>query len=203
MIHGYHVTFGTYGSWFPNDPRSSKSKFVGASKLFKAAGKARKQDPKSFAQLSATETQSLKQLRFELSRPNVILSPRQMEIVATAIDEFHHAAQLTIWALAILPSHVHIVLARSGGKCETIIDRMKIHIHQTFAKSSVLPLGCSEYKSIWASGRWIEFLDSEVAIENAIAYVLTNLTEAGLSQQHWPFVAPFSGIERNIVNYPD
>ncbi len=33
MIHGYHVIFGTYGFWLPNDPRGSWSEFVASWEL--------------------------------------------------------------------------------------------------------------------------------------------------------------------------
>jgi len=35
MILGYHVIFGAYGFWLPNDPRGSWSDFVGAWELFR------------------------------------------------------------------------------------------------------------------------------------------------------------------------
>jgi hypothetical protein len=33
MIHGYHVVWGAYGFWLPNDPRGSWSDFVYAWEL--------------------------------------------------------------------------------------------------------------------------------------------------------------------------
>ena len=42
MIVGYHVIFGMYGFWLPNDPRGSWSEFVGEWELFRAAGRATK-----------------------------------------------------------------------------------------------------------------------------------------------------------------
>jgi hypothetical protein len=35
MIVGYHVVFGAYGFWLPNDPRGSWSVFVGSWELFR------------------------------------------------------------------------------------------------------------------------------------------------------------------------
>src|SRR5438874_5368436 len=35
MIAGYHVIFGAYGFWLPNDPRGSWSDFVGSWDLFR------------------------------------------------------------------------------------------------------------------------------------------------------------------------
>lgn len=35
MIVGYHLIFGTYGFWLPNDPRGSWSDFVGSWDLFR------------------------------------------------------------------------------------------------------------------------------------------------------------------------
>jgi REP element-mobilizing transposase RayT len=203
MIHGYHAIFGTYGSWLPNDPRSSKSKFVGGKKLFRIAGKATKKEPRSFEQLLASEERSLEQLRSNLSRREVVLTDRQIELAADAIDEVRISDRLTIWALAVLPCHVHIVLARSGGRCEKIVDGIKNHIYQVFDRRGDLPAGCNAENSIWAGGRWIEFLDSETSIENAIAYVMENPAEAGRPKQTWPFIVPFSGIEKNIVSYSD
>ena len=42
MIHGYHATFSTYGSYLPNAPRGSKSKYVGGRRIYETAGKVRK-----------------------------------------------------------------------------------------------------------------------------------------------------------------
>jgi hypothetical protein len=35
MILGYHVIFGAYGFWLPNDPRGSRSDFGGAWELYR------------------------------------------------------------------------------------------------------------------------------------------------------------------------
>src|SRR4051794_9249491 len=35
MIVGYHIIFGAYGFWLPNDPRGSWSDFVGSWDLFR------------------------------------------------------------------------------------------------------------------------------------------------------------------------
>ena len=43
MIVGYHVIFGMYGFWLPNDPRGSWSDFVGSWELFRF-GRATKTD---------------------------------------------------------------------------------------------------------------------------------------------------------------
>ncbi len=41
MALAYHVIFGTYGFWLPNDPRGSWSTFVGSWELYRF-GKATK-----------------------------------------------------------------------------------------------------------------------------------------------------------------
>ena len=40
MIVGYHLIVSAYGFWLPNDPRGSWSEFVGAWDLFRAGGRA-------------------------------------------------------------------------------------------------------------------------------------------------------------------
>jgi hypothetical protein len=49
MILGYHVTFGTYGFWLPNDPRGSGSTFVGSRDLYRFGRSTKTQERWSLA----------------------------------------------------------------------------------------------------------------------------------------------------------
>ena len=54
---------------------------------------------------------------------------------------------------------------------------------------------------MWAEHEWKVYLDSEEAIENAIQYVNDNPIKEGKPAQHWPFVTPFTGLDKGWVTY--
>ena len=47
---------------------------------------------------------------------------------------------------------------------------------------------------MWSEHQWKVYLDSEHAIENAIAYVNDNPVKEGKREQNWSFVTPFTGL---------
>ena len=54
---------------------------------------------------------------------------------------------------------------------------------------------------IWARYQWKAYLDSEEAIENAIAYLMDNPVKEGKRPQHWSWVRPFSGLPKCWNSY--
>ena len=54
---------------------------------------------------------------------------------------------------------------------------------------------------MWAVHQWKVYLDDEETVEKAIAYVEANPLEEGRPAQQWPFVTPFSGLDRGWVTY--
>ena len=203
MIHAYHATFGTYGSWLPNDPRGSATRFVGGTKMYKRGGRSDLSKRIPYDQLTASEKLKHDALQSELKRESVVLNEMQIEAIGVAFGKFVVEQRLQVWATAILPCHIHIVIARCGRKAELVIDELKELCKEYIVDIGLEPKGCSREKSLWADGRWIVFLDKEEAIESAIAYVQQNPIDEGRKPQGWPFVVPFSGIESNIVSYRD
>ncbi len=203
MIHAYHATFGTYGSWLPNDPRGSASKFVGCEKLFELGRRSDCTKRIAFEQLDAHERRRHELLQTQLIRQPVVLNEGQIDALAKAMQQFFTENHLQVWAASILPCHIHLVFARCNRKSESVIDELKQSTNERIIADGVQPAGCSFEKSIWADGRWIVYLDKEQAIESAIAYVVNNPIEEGRPLQNWPFVVPFHGIESNIVSYRD
>ena len=49
MILAYHVIFGAYGFWLPNDPRGSWSDFVGSWELYRYGPATKTESPYSVA----------------------------------------------------------------------------------------------------------------------------------------------------------
>lgn len=200
MVHGYHVIMGLYGFWLPNDPRGSWSEFVGAWELLRF-GKATQR-----ADRSALITPEEKELRAEakksLKYPPVQLTGQQALSIAQGFGRFFEN-NLAVWACSILPEHVHLVFARNWYDVEQTAKLLKGAATRQLRADGLDPMaayGCR--RGPWARGQWPVFLDSELAIENAIRYVKENPPREGKPEQHWPFVRPFGGLDKGgVVTY--
>jgi REP element-mobilizing transposase RayT len=197
MIHGYHVIWGTYGFWLPNDPRGSWSDLVYAWELARY-GKATKSierqdiDPLQYAAWRQAARESLKY-------PPVTLTGTQALEVAHGFKKFIHKSNLAVWACSILPAHVHFVFGRHRYKIESAANLLKGEATRRLVEVNSHPM--EQYRnergrlpSIWGENQWVVYLDSEESIENAIRYVDDNPVREALKPQKWSFVTPFTGI---------
>jgi REP element-mobilizing transposase RayT len=200
MIHGYHVIWGTYGFWLPNDPRGSWSDFVYAWELARF-GRATKSldrtdvEPAQYALWRAAARQALKY-------PPVTLSGRQARAIAEGFGQFARKSELGIWACSVLPEHVHLVLSRHRYKIEQAVKLLKGEASRRLLEVNLHPM--KRYRksvqerlpAVWGENQWKVYLDSEEAIENAIRYVEKNPLREGKRSQRWTFVRPFEGIPK-------
>ena len=197
MIHGYHVVFGAYGFWLPNDPRGSWSEFVGRWELVRF-GKATKSVARQ--ELSPAEEAQRLAAKRALRFPPVQFTGIQARVVGTGFATACRKSGLTVWACSILPEHVHAVIARHRFKVEYIVGLLKGEATKQLKREQVHPLAAhaatETLPSPWAERSWKVFLDTENAIEEAIRYVKENPVKEGKPPQEWSFVTPFGGIER-------
>lgn len=192
MIVAYHVSFGAYGFWLPNDPRGSWSEFVGKWDLFRAAGKATK----------TTETRSLarrphdrvKRLaaKAALDRPAVRFTGLQARSIGRAFADYAAKSGLSVWACAIMPDHVHLVFAAHRIAPKGVVNKLKGAATTRLVKDGIHPF--QEQKpadgpppKCFAEGEWVIFLDPEDVAWH-VEYVENNPTKAGLPAQRWSFV---------------
>ena len=192
MIVGYHVSFAAYGFWLPNDPRGSWSDFVGKWDLFRAAGKATK----------TTETRSLahqphdRSLRLAaknlLNRPPVVFTEDQRLAIGRAFGKYVAKSRLDVWACAVMPDHVHLVIPVDRLDPEAVVNKLKgaatselmdagIHPFQHLKPPNGPPPKC------FARGEWVIFLDPE-DVGWHVEYVENNPAKGGLPRQEWEFV---------------
>jgi REP element-mobilizing transposase RayT len=206
MVYGYHVIWGTYGFWLPNDPRGSWSDFVYSWELARF-GKATKSverievDVAQWARWRAEAQQALKY-------PAVVLSGEQARSVGHGFANGVRKSRYCIWACSILPEHVHLVIARHTYEVEKIANLLKGEATKQLKAESLHPqarfVGADgKFPSLWAEGQWKVFLDNEEAVDAAIRYVEDNPGKEGKPRQKWSFVTPFAGIEKaGWVTYP-
>ena len=186
MALAWHVIFGAYGFWLPNDPRGSWSDFVGRWELVRF-GKATKVNvPWSLAAAEHDE-----RLRREAKRalkfPAVEFTGRQALAVAHGFRRACEEGGYGPSACSIMPEHVHMVIARHERDIGRIIGHLKTRATQRLAAEGLWP---ADRPPVWAHGGWKVFLDEPKDVARAVAYVEANPEKEGKPRQHWSFVRP-------------
>lgn len=206
MVHGYHVIWGTYGFWLPNDPRGSWSDFIYAWELARFGETTRLADAVSIdrKQYQSWRTEAREALKY----PAVNLTGDQALAVAEGFGRFAKKSGLRIWACAILPQHIHLIIGRHRYKVEQAANLLKGAATRRLVEKELHPM--MEFKqsdddrlpSMWGAGCWKVFLESEEHIQTAIYYVERNPEKEGKRKQTWSFVTPFDGIGSGWIHYP-
>jgi REP element-mobilizing transposase RayT len=101
-----------------------------------------------------------------------------------------------VWACAILPEHIHLVVGRFRLPIEQVVIQLKGEATQRLLEEGIHPFGHLRESNgrppkCFARGEWSVFLETPEDIERAIAYVANNAGKEGLKPQTWPFVVPF------------
>jgi REP element-mobilizing transposase RayT len=196
-VLGYHVIFGAYGFWLPNDPRGSWSDFVGAWGLFLAGGRATKttetrslaRDPHDRAKRLATKQ--------ALSRPAVKFTGVQARAVGRGFATAVEKSGFPVWACSVLPEHVHLVVGRSRLTVEQVAILLKGEATKQLSAEDLHPLGHlaapgKRPPKCWSRGEWSVFLDDPDDIVRCVRYVEDSPLKEGKPRQTWPFVTPYS-----------
>jgi REP element-mobilizing transposase RayT len=188
-----HIIFGAFGFWLPNDPRGSWSDFVASWQLFRYGGKATK----------TTQTRSLadkphdhqrrvgaKQL---LTRPPVRFSGVQARAIAFGFGDYAARSQLAIFACAVMPDHVHLVLGSHRLAPKQLAIQLKAAATRRLMAENIHPFPISNGKQpkCFARGEWKVYLDTPDDVHRAVRYVEKNPEKEGLRRQHWSFITPF------------
>ena len=203
MIHGYHVIFGAYGFWLPNDPRGSWSEFVAAWELLKF-GKATKGMER--AELSPVQDAQRLAAKRALKYPAVRFSGMQARAIGRGFENAVRKSNFTIWRCSILPEHIHLVIARHSFGVEFIVGLLKGEATKQLKSEGLHPLADAvelgqDLPTPWASKCWRVYLDCEAAIENGIHYVDQNPIKEGKPIQKWSFEAGFRGLDQGWTTY--
>src|SRR5438067_7758449 len=124
MIRAYHVIIRMYGFWLPNDPRGSWSDFVGAWELLRYGPATKVDDRRSYAH-DPHDQKSRIEAKSALKYPPVVLTGQQALSVAKGFANAARKSGYAIYALAILPDHIHIILGRHTYPVEQVVRRLK------------------------------------------------------------------------------
>jgi REP element-mobilizing transposase RayT len=193
MIVGYHVIFGAYGFWLPNDPRGSWSNFVGSWELFRY-GPATKTDERRSLAYDEHDRKHRMAAKEALKYPAVEFSGVQARAVGRGFAKYFKKNNLQIFACAILPDHVHLVTGRPKTSVEQMVIQLKGEATQQLVREGIHPLASwsqdgKRPPKCFARGEWKVFLDPE-DVRLAIEYVEDNPVKEGKKKQNWSFVSP-------------
>src|SRR5262249_24617532 len=173
MMLGYHAIFGAYGFWLPNDPRGSWSEFVGSWELFRYGPATTTTETRSLAYRPHDHSQRLA-AKQALAYPPVQFSGLQARAVARGFADYAKRAALTVWASAILPDHVPLVVGPFRLKIEQTVIQLKGAATRQLLEEGIHPFGDHRLPNgrlpkCFARGEWKVFLDCDKDIRRSIA----------------------------------
>ena len=192
MIAGHHLIFGAYGFWLPNDPRGSYSNFVGSIDLYLAGGIATKiNDRRSVANRPHNHADRLKTKKSMLRAP-VEFTGIQARAIGRGLETYFKITGYPVWACALLPNHVHLVLGHLPISVERLAIQLKSNASKQMLAEKCHPFGSyveqgRKPPKCFVRGQWSRFLDQE-DVAGAIKYVEENPVRQGLRRQFWRFV---------------
>ena len=195
---GLHLIFSTYGFWPPNDPRGSGSTRVRAQHIYDAGGEATKVHTTHSVAARPHDLRLRIATKQALKYPPVRLTGLQARAVGQGFAAICRKIDLGIHACAILPDHVHVVVARHRLDDDEIIACLKRAGTRALNDAGLHPLAAFGRKSgkhpcPWGGYGWKVFLETPADMWSRIQYVETNPEKAGFRRQCWSCVVPYRG----------
>lgn len=197
-ILAYHLILTCYGFWLPNDPRGSWSTFVRSIELYRAGGPATKVDTTRSVAHVPHDSQLRRDVKQALRFPPVRLSGVQAREVARGFSDYVTSTGRIVYAMCVMPDHVHLVLGRSDMPIETMAEQLKGRATVFLNRAGVHPMrdlapaGSGRLPPPWARGSWRVYLNTNPAVRRAIRYVEDNPINAGLKPQRYGWTTPWN-----------
>ena len=200
VIVGYHIIFGMYGFWLPNDPRGSWSQFVGSRELYRVGPATKTTERRSLAHRQHNLTQRL-EAKKKLQHPSVVLTGIQARAVGRGFARYFSRSGVAAWACAILSDHVHLVVGCGRYEVEKMVIGLKSRATAALKKEGIHPHNALRQRTgsvpkCFARGAWKVYLDPE-DLDRAIRYVEKNPVKEGLPRQRWSFVTRVDDVLRS------
>ena len=155
------LTWTTYGTWLPGDPRGFVSNFAGAD------GKGRRQNaPGSLPE--ADHPGLVAGARATLAEPAVWLTLAQAREVLKQFRETAGHRGWTLVAAAVMANHVHLVVGADGDpEPDLFLRDFKSYGSRRLSRA----FGAAAGTTWWTQGGSNRILPDGAAVEAAVAYV--------------------------------
>jgi REP element-mobilizing transposase RayT len=196
MILAFHIIFAAYGFWLPNDPRGSWSDFVASWELLKFGKPKTVTTRRSLAYQPHDRAERLA-AKEALKYPPVLFNDQQALAISRGFQRAIMDAGYVFHALAILPDHVHAVIAWHQRDVRRIIGHLKSEASRQLRVEGIHPL--AEYErpdgslpTPWVEKGWSVYLFDAPGVVRAIDYVDDNPEKEGKPRQRWSLLTPFA-----------
>jgi len=188
MILAAHVVFSAYGFWLPNTKNGSWSEFVRSWELLRF-GAATKTDARRSVAKKPFDWEARDAARRALMYPPVMFNGMQALAIANGFLAAVRRMQCVLYACAIMPDHVHLVIGRHHYPIQQVANLLKGAATNSLRKNGLDPFsGVPKGRvlpSPWAHGLWKVWLDSHEDVRRTIEYVENNPVKEGLKRQRW------------------
>jgi len=194
-VIAYHVVLTAYGFWLPNDPRGSWSDFVRSFEIYRAAGRATKTNARQSVANRSHDQTARQAAKTALKYPPVRFTGTQARAIAHGFADYADANDQRVYALSVMPDHVHVVIARGGKPIERVAEQFKARATMFLNQAGLHPMPerSDRRPSPWARNCWKVYLNTPTDIRRAIKYVEQNPIKAGFKPQRYTWVVPFPG----------
>ena len=124
--------------------------------------------------------------KLALKYPPVVFDGRQARAIGRGFADYVGRSGLPIWACAILPEHVHLVIGRTDQPVEQRVNQLKGAATRQLNAERINPT--QGRHPPFARSCWKVFLDRATDIDRAIEYVERNPHREGKPAQRWTCV---------------
>ena len=187
MALAYHIVFGAYGFWLPNDPRGSWTEFVANWELLRFGSPKKHTSRQSTAHVPHDKSWHTR-AKTVLKYPPAVFTGKQALEIGHGFAESIAEGPYVCLACAIMPEHVHIVLARHARAPSRMAGHLKSAATRRLRAAGMWPAD----RPVWGENCWKVFLDDEEDVARAIVYTNHNPIREGKRPQRWSFVTPWS-----------
>lgn len=143
---GLFITWTVYGTFLPGDQRGWRH---------------RREGPR-------TPQPKLEQWTRDRLKHDVRLLDDEMRLtVQSAVEEIADFRSWTLWAISVRTNHVHAVITAPGYAPELVRDQLK----GKATRELRLAFPVWKDRSTWAEKGDIEYLDTEIEIQDCVMYV--------------------------------
>ena len=181
-VKAVHLILTGYGHWLPNDPRGSGSTTVHSDLLAPLGavhhGRRRVQPSREMLRGFYENAEP------RLLHPVVWFDAFHREAMAQAIGHMVRNRGYTVWALALLRNHVHVVLRTHRDKAD---DMWNAIAHATRERLQTFDAFANEHP-VWSERPYKVFLTSDAQVAACVRYVEQNPVKEGLGLQRWDCV---------------
>jgi REP element-mobilizing transposase RayT len=109
----------------------------------------------------------------------------------SVVEGFRQACEeggYNIYACAVLPEHIHLVIGWHRRNIRKIVGHLKSNATRRLKEDGLWNFG---NRTMWGAHGWNVYLDDIAAVKRAIRYVERNPVKEGKKPQRWSIVTPF------------